>query len=257
MKSPFPGMDPYLEHPSLWPDVHNRLIAAIADTLVPQVAPNYYVALEQRTYLLKPDDVVLVGRPDVAMVAKERAPTPLAVTSPEISVLDVDVPMSDEINETYLEIREVQTRQIVTILELLLPTNKLNDDGRKQYQDKRTTIFRTRTSLVEIDLLRAGEAMSVVGNRARSDYRILVSRGWERPHARLYTFSVRRPIPEIPVPLRKGEAEPILSLNEIFHALYTRARFDLRLDYTQPAVPPLEDDVAAWAAALLSGNHGS
>ena len=55
MDTPFPGMDPYLEHPALWPDVHNRFIAAIADAAVPLVAPRYYVALERRGYLLKPD----------------------------------------------------------------------------------------------------------------------------------------------------------------------------------------------------------
>jgi hypothetical protein len=257
VKSPFPGMDPYLEHPSLWPDVHNRLIAAIADILVPQVAPDYYVALEQRTYLLKPDDVVLVGRPDVALVARERISTPLATAIAEPGVLDVDIPMADEIHETYLEIREVQTRQLVTILEVLSPTNKLNDEGRKQYEEKRNVIFRTRTSLVEIDLLRAGESMTVVGGNVRSHYRILVSRGWERPHARLYTFNVRQPIPGIPVPLKRGEQEPELPLNEVVHDLYTRARFDLRLDSTQPPVPPLEDETAAWAAALLPGHDGS
>ena len=69
MKSPFPGMDPYLEHPSLWPDVHNRLITAVADDLSARVAPRYYVGLERRTYLLKADDVVFIGRPDIAVAS--------------------------------------------------------------------------------------------------------------------------------------------------------------------------------------------
>jgi hypothetical protein len=62
MQSPFPGMDPYLEHPALWPEVHNRLIAALADDLSERVAPQYYVGLGRRTYLLKADDLVFVGR---------------------------------------------------------------------------------------------------------------------------------------------------------------------------------------------------
>ncbi|NEO03945.1 MAG: DUF4058 family protein, partial [Moorea sp. SIO3I7] len=37
--SPFPGMDPYVEHPSAWPNVHHRLITAIADSLAPQLLP--------------------------------------------------------------------------------------------------------------------------------------------------------------------------------------------------------------------------
>ncbi len=28
MLSPFPGMDPYLEHPQLWPEVHHLLLSA-------------------------------------------------------------------------------------------------------------------------------------------------------------------------------------------------------------------------------------
>jgi hypothetical protein len=61
-------MDPYLEHPSLWPDVHNRLIAAIADALGPLLAPDYYIRLERRTYMLNPDDLVFIGRPDLSLL---------------------------------------------------------------------------------------------------------------------------------------------------------------------------------------------
>lgn len=79
-QTPFPGMDPYLEHPALWTDVLNSLIAAIRDALSPAVAPDYYIGLERRAYLLKPDDIVFVSRPDVAVV-KERIPV-AAVTAP-------------------------------------------------------------------------------------------------------------------------------------------------------------------------------
>jgi hypothetical protein len=66
-------MDPWLEHPSLWPDVHNSLIAAVRDVLAPQVAPGYYVALEQRTSLVLPDDLIFVGKPDVGIAARDGA----------------------------------------------------------------------------------------------------------------------------------------------------------------------------------------
>ncbi|MGH2543077.1 MAG: DUF4058 family protein, partial [Ardenticatenaceae bacterium] len=99
MKSPFPGMDPYLEHPSLWPDVHNSLIAAVRDDLSPRVAPRYYVALERRTYLLKPDDVVFVGRPDIAMVSHPAMQLSGVMTKKApVGVLAVDVPMNDEVS---------------------------------------------------------------------------------------------------------------------------------------------------------------
>lgn len=102
--SPFPGMDPYLEHPALWPDVHTRLIAAIADVLAPQVAPKYYVGLEWRTYLLKPDDI---GRPDIVVVERQPAPLVLAPAVAGVAFLDVEVPLNDEVGETFLEVHEV------------------------------------------------------------------------------------------------------------------------------------------------------
>lgn len=244
-------MDPYLEHPSLWPDVHNSLIAAIRDALSPMLAPRYYVALERRTYLLKPDDVVFVGRPDIAVVP-HRDPHPLRpMPVAEIGVLEVDVPMNDEVGENFLEVHEVATGKLVTVLELLSPVNKLHGKGRQDYEEKRDQVFTSRTNLVEVDLLRAGEPMQVVGRPVRSDYRILVSRGSRRPHAQLYTFNLRQSIPQVPLPLLPGDIEPLVDLNVILHSLYDRARFDLRLDYTQPPVPSLSDQDASWARELL------
>ncbi|MCB0159727.1 MAG: DUF4058 family protein, partial [Caldilineaceae bacterium] len=80
MKTPFPGTDPYLEHPSLWPDVHNSLIAAIRDALSPMVAPKYYISLERRAHLLTPDDIVFIGRPDLAVVREGGVLAPTALT---------------------------------------------------------------------------------------------------------------------------------------------------------------------------------
>jgi Protein of unknown function (DUF4058) len=67
-------MDPYIEHPALWPDVHNRLIAARADDLSERVAPRYYVGLERRTYLLKADDLVFADRHARAVAPASDAP---------------------------------------------------------------------------------------------------------------------------------------------------------------------------------------
>ena len=55
MPSPFPGMDPYLEHPALWPGLHSRLIVGLADDLGPILRPRYYVEVEERVYLLTPE----------------------------------------------------------------------------------------------------------------------------------------------------------------------------------------------------------
>ncbi len=251
MLSPFPGMDPYLEHPSLWPDVHNSLIAAIRDDLASRLAPRYYVGLERRAYLLKPDDIVFIGRPDIAFMPHQLPEKLSSLPLADVAVLNVDVPMNDEVGENYLEIHEVETEQLVTIIELLSPANKLHKQGREEYETKRDHIFRSRTNLVEIDLLRAGEPMMVVGEIVQSDYRILVSRGTERPRARLYAFNLRQSIPSFHIPLLPGDEEPLIDLGRVFHELYDRARFDLRLNYEKPAVPPLREEDAAWATKLL------
>jgi hypothetical protein len=249
-------MDPWLERPSLWPDVHNSLIASIRDALAPLVAPRYYVALERRSYLLKPDDLVLVGRPDVAVVSAEQP----RVASPQgrsAAVIDVEVLLSDEVSENFLEIRETERETLVTVLELLSPGNKLHARGREDYERKRTYILDSRTSLVEIDLLRAGEPMPAYPRAPASDYRVLVSPGWTRPKARLYTFTIRDAIPALPVPLLEREAEPELDLNDVLHALYERARFDLRLHYDHDPEPPLATDDLAWARELAARSSGT
>lgn len=247
-------MDPYLEHPSLWPDVHNRLIAAIADELGPLVAPDYYVRLERRTYILGPDDLVFIGRPDVSVLP---SPTyepdqPKALPQAEVGVVEVTLPLPDEVGESYLEVHEVSTGRVITVMELLSPANKLYPQGREEYEHKRYEIARSRSNLVEIDLLRAGRPMPIQGPAIESDYRILISRATTRPRAHLYPFNLRDAIPTFTLPLLPGDDEPPVNLGAIFHALYERARYDLSLDYSQPPSPPLRDEDMAWARELIA-----
>jgi hypothetical protein len=257
MKSPFPGMDPYLEHPSLWPDIHNSLIAAIRDRLSPQVAPDYYVRLERRAFLVAPDDLAFIGRPDVAVISPTQPRSKQALPLAEAGVVSIIVPMADEVEETFLEVHDVRSGLLVTVLELLSPANKLHPDGREAYERKRRYIFSTRTNLVEIDLLRDGEPMPMDGKKVVSDYRIMVSRGSTRPRAQLYPFNLRQPIPAFHLPLLPGDKEPLVELNEILHDLYGRARYDLSLNYHQPPHPPLPEEDRAWARELIESVIGN
>jgi hypothetical protein len=247
-------MDPYLEHPTLWPDVHNSLLTAIRDALTPKIAPRYYIGLERRTYSLKPDDVVFIGRPDLGVITHRPTPPPATLPLAEVGVLEVELPLNDQVSENFLEVREVIAGKLVTILELLSPVNKLYEEGRQQYLQKRSQVLLSQTNLVEVDLLRAGLPMPVVGPPVQSDYRILISRAWQRPRGQLYTFNLRQPIPVFPLPLLRQDESPEVDLGQILHALYGRARFDLRLDYTQPPVPPLSAEDAAWAQTLSAPN---
>lgn len=236
MRSPFPGMDPYLEHPALWPDIHNSLIVAIAHDLAARIAPRYYTHLQERTYEME--------SVTSSLAISEFAPVLEVAYRPGVRHSNN---LIDAVNESYLEIHETATKSIVTVLELRSPMNKLYLMGKRMYVGQRKQFSRSRTNLVEIDLLRTGQPMPTQGRRVESDYRILVSRATTRPRAHLYPFNLRDPIPTFPLPLLPGDEEPPVDLGAIFHALYERARYDLSLDYTQPPVPPVRDEDATWA----------
>ncbi|XHX78568.1 MAG: DUF4058 family protein [Stenomitos frigidus ULC029] len=258
MRSPFPGMNPYLENPELWSEVHSRLIVAIADDIALPLRPNYYVAVEKRTYMAEPDDSVLVGIPDVSVFSKSvanqggKSQTATAVLPSASEPLTVTVPLMEEVQERYLEIRAVKTGVVITTLEVLSPKNKRTGEGRDAYLRKRQQMLASLTHLVEVDLLRAGKPMPIQGKPPDADYRMLVSRGDRRPTAQLYAFSLRDAIPTFPLPLKAGDGEPLVDLNEILNGVYERAGFDLRIDYTQPPQPPLSQDDLSWLTTLLT-----
>ncbi len=219
-------MDPWLEHPAIWADIHNSLIVAISDALTPNLVPEFVARLGQRVFILRETDPICPKREKV------------------------DFAHLDQLKEIYLEIRDVKTRSVVTVIEVLSPANKVDIEGRRQYIQKRRNVLSTLTSFIEIDLLRAGEPMDQPPQRPATDYRILVSRGFERHRSLLYFFGIRQTIPSIPIPLLPGMEEPLLDLNQLVHSLYTRARFDLTLDYNEPPVPPLKEEDAGWAKEM-------
>jgi hypothetical protein len=249
-------MDPYLESPAWWPGVHARLIVAIANALENSLGMNYIVAVEKRVYQITPEDSILIGIPDAAIV-QQSTQTPLkeggtATIVRSTEAITVTLPMPEEVKEGYLEIRDVETGAVITAIEVLSPTNKRTGIGRNTYNTKRQAILGSQTHLVEIDLLRDGKGMDVVGTLPLSDYRILVSKSADRPKGWLYAFDVTQPIPVIAIPLRSGEPDMRLDLQELFNRMYEQARFGLSIDYSQPPEPPLKEEIQTWAEGLVN-----
>ncbi len=257
MSSPFPGMNPYLENPELWSEVHSRLIVAIADDLTDHLSQKYRVAIKKRTYFSGEDDSLLVGIPDISVVSKqpEQSQSSMTVTlTPPVEPITVTLPMAEEVQERYLEIREVATGFAIAAIEILSPKNKRSGEGRQAYERKRSQVLASLTHLVEIDLLRGGQPLPIIG-ATKSDYRIVISLCDRRPSAQLYAFSVRQEVPSFPVPLKTGEEEPLLNLQGVLRKVYERGRYHLAIDYTKPAQPPLTGDDSTWADALLGKNN--
>ena len=148
----------------------------------------------------------------------------------------------------WLTIRDSQNREVVTVLEVLSPSNKQGED-RAQYLRKRRHLFRSAAHLVEIDLLRGGERMPV-DDAPESDYLVLVSRQPQRPDVDVWPVAVRQPLPAIPIPLRGGDPEPLLDLKPLIDVVYDGGVYANRL-YTAPPDPPLSPADADWARAFV------
>ncbi len=252
MPSPFPGMNPYLENPRLWSEVHSRLIVNLADAIVTDLPDRYRVAVEQRTYL-DSSDAVFVGIPDVSVFAgnADRHNAATATVATTSDCVTVSLPMPEQVTERYLEIQEIATGFVVTALEILSPKNKRSGEGRTAYLGKRKQVLASQTHLVEIDLLRRGKPIPILGEIPVSDYRILVSRSNFRPQAQLYGFNLQQEIPRFSLPLKPHDLEPIVDVQAILNGAYDRARYHLAIDYRQDPVPPLSGDRKAWMDAFL------
>jgi len=212
------------------------------------------------------DQSLLVGIPDVSVSQGQGQTVPernkaysasVAVVSTSSTPQRVTIPVAETIKQGYLEIREVVTGQVITVVGILSPVNKRQGKGRQQYEEKRNCVLNSDTHLVEIDLLREGLPMPYFGRAAVSDYRILVSRAELRPQAELYGFNLSDQIPIFPMPLKGKDQGPMVDLNQLLQTIYDQGSFDLAIDYSQELVPPLQPDDADWLRGILAAmEHG-
>lgn len=256
MRSPFPGMDPWLEEPSLWPDLHATLIVAFRRLLVPQLSSPYIARIERRTYQLRSDDPgARRAIPDVQIV---REAIPAYQTGAGSRVISrptavLSMPMGIEFREPRLSIRDKRTRRVVTWIELLSPTNKEPGSlGRKIYLAKRSRILRSRASLVEIDLLRRGERFRYFEPLPEGDYYAFVSRAGKRTESEVYAVRFGEVLPVLPVPLASPDKDVCLDLQEALDRAYEEARYDRDVDYGSLPDPPLELARMKWARTRIS-----
>lgn len=256
MPSPFPGMDPYLEG-GWWPDFQLLLDGELLSTIMPRIRTKYVIEAQRREYSdtgpVDPDRII---QPDVATAstpAREgscRQPTHSAATAEPVTLT---LPMPAEHREAYLTIRLAKPRRVVTVIEVLSPTNKnLRTTGREVYLSKRDGVLECKTHLVELDLLRGGERLPTVQPLPAADYYAFVSRGNRRPQVDVYPWSLRQPMPAIPIPLEPEDPDVVLDLQAVFNAVYDRAGYDYSLDYEGQVEPPLGDADVQWAKGLLA-----
>lgn len=258
MPSPFPGMDPYLEMLE-WQDLHVRLINAISRQLTPLVRPKYLARIERRVYVERWFDEPGVYLPDVELVrsGQPRASKRTKSTSAATATLEphvYEVPLPAERRESYVVIKDVERRRVVTVVELLSPTNKApGSDGAKLYAQKRAELLQSSANLVEIDLLRKGKRpLTVQAIPDSTDYCVFVHKAPRRSRVEVYEWSIRDPLPTFPVPLADGDPDVPLNLQQAFEEVYDEAGYDIELPYGRSLQPPPRKSDATWVRSLLS-----
>ncbi|MEM8529452.1 MAG: DUF4058 family protein [Chloroflexota bacterium] len=256
MTIPFPGMDPFLEAPHLWPDVHNSLIYATRSQIQSQLSPNY----------------VAVITPYVTFESLEITPVRTAVAIPYVGILESDVSSEHSTTVTIapaplqatatmevptryarLEIRTVEDGVLITAIEVLSPANKRSGaDGADAYEKKRQELFRSEAHLLEIDLLRNGQRPRFATTLPDNSYFVFLGRAEYRPQFDVWPLSLREAIPRIPVPLRRLDPDVVLDLTAALQQIYTNARYERRINYRDNPPPPiLSEEDATWLDAHL------
>lgn len=257
MESPFPGMDPYLELPSLWPDVHHRLVTVLCDHLQAQIVPRYvaqitpYVTLEQIE--IAPTRRAIV--PDVGVYERgtfeQSSGTVVADAPPLLGTATMEIPT----RYARIEIRAVNDERLVTAIELLsLVSKRPGADAADAYEKKRQELFMNGVHLLEIDLLRGGRRPTLIRpSPLPADlYFVFLSRTERWPEIGIWPCDLRKPLPNVPVPLRHPDPDAVLNLTAVLQQVYRNARYDLQVDYRDDPPPPeLNTDDAAWLDARL------
>lgn len=265
MPSPFPGMDPYLEHPVTWPSFHNSFVARLSEALNRDLPDGFYARTDLRKEVglafgkplqaIRPDVEILQTPNSGGIIVAERETR--NAPSPSLRIV-IDAEAAEL---AFLEIRDARAEhEVVTLIELLSPSNKRAGEDRRQYLAKRAAVLRSPTSLVEIDLLRKGRRLwrtraGVTDLRSLDpppEYLVTVSRAWERERPfriEIFPAFLRQPLPVITVPLREGDPAVSLDLQRCFTEHYDAGPYRRgAIDYTRPPEPPLPQEHQAGAA---------
>lgn len=258
MSSPFPGMDPYLEDPALWPDVHHGLISETQAELNRCMGPGYYARVEERVYISDDDDPGrTVNVPDVR-IGRSPRPNGQAAKSASLSGLQIAEPLlldfhlDEEIHEARLEVLDRKNRRLVTVVEVISPTNKIaGSEGRKSFLKKRKEILGSLVNWVEIDLLRIGEPLIPREVLPLGDYFVHAACATSRPRGKVWPIRLQERLPVVGIPLKESDPDVALDLQQVLDTVYNRAAYDRTIDYRRPPEVPLTRKHAAWANRLL------
>lgn len=257
MPSPFPGMDPYLEG-SEWMSFHTQFAVEIARQLAPRLRPRYVARTPRRYIRVEVDATAADSRsprvyPDIAIAESARPsslprePAGAAAVMPAPLQLPTVIP--EAVPHVSVEVRSVSSRELVTAIEVLSPTNKRQSRG--EYLRRRRRLLLSAAHLMEIDLLHEGERVPMQRPLPPAPYFVFLSRAQRRPITEVWPVPLGQPLPTVPVPLLAGDADVPLDLQAAFTGVYDGFAYDGDLDYSRPPETPLAPREAEWARERL------
>jgi hypothetical protein len=276
-RSPFPGMDPWLE--KHWGDLHHRIVQYGCDQLADRLPSGLFAAVEETVRVFESSESLGRVRPDVAVLerdARRQAKSEDGGGGGAAVAAAVDIAVADPIRirlpnlpvvESHVEIRAVGGGEpLVTAIEIISPTNKTDPRGRQAYLRKRAAYYDAGVNVVEIDLLREGEPVidvpwDVLPDDQRTAYRACVRRAPIAADVPLeieyYPMPLRQRLPTISIPLRIADADVVLDVQRCIDQAYEMGRYALRVDYTKPPTPPLPPEDATWAREVVAASKST
>lgn len=258
MPCPFPGMDPYIERPAIWPDFHDRFVGIVCGQLNVLVRPRYVAMTQERLYVVESERPI---RPDVSVVRSpavvRRSETGAAVAVAEPDRAAVFEMSREEIREPYIEIIEPAAgNRVVTAIEVLSPSNKQPGAGRSSYEVKREELIHAGANFVEIDLLRGGESIVRVSREklatlGQYHYLVAVTRQWPA-RQEVYAVSVQHRLPRVAIPLDADAADVTLDVQAAFARCWNEGPYPELLRYDERPAGNWSDDEVTWLWGVLN-----
>ena len=254
--NPFPGMNPYIEQPRFWRGFHNKFIALLEDKLNEILPPGFAANSEERITVIPPGQSFYPDVPEPWRTMPPQAGGTATLEPDTQHGVLVAIPETN--SEMFIEISSVNDwEQVITVIEILSPTNKAEGrEGFREYYTKQQALLQSQTSLVEIDLLRAGAhsvaaPFNLLKRRGNWDHIVSVHRYWQSYHFEFWLNLLSNPLPTISIPLLEGMEDTQIALQPIVDYLYERGPYPTLIKYNQPPPVPLREEQSAWMDVLL------
>jgi hypothetical protein len=221
MPSPFPGMDPYLEDEKLWAEFQHHIVMSLYHLLLPGLADRYRARIGQRQYVTEQALFTSIVR--------------------------------EEHSEEFIEVRQRSDGKLITVVDVVSPSNKMTAEGRQMYLNRRRESRGLGASMVEVDLVLQGQPTLDYSrdNLPEWDYAVTVTRSTQPERHEIYTATLQKRLPRFRLPLASDDRDTVLDLQSCFMRAFEQGGFAPRVDYKREPPTRLEDDDRTWMDALL------